>query len=271
MSFVPKLIAVDLDFTLLGDDRQVSRRNADALRAAIKQGIHVIAATGRMPHGAMQHVRKVGITDPCVFYNGAMISNPVTGEVYFENTIDVPTASELCKLCKENDWYFFKFVGDRFYVRDRNSELVSSYEQKVQLDGIELGEDFWRVDKPLEKIVLYPKDRAEFKKIESELAKRFKDKLYFCESEKLNLDVMSISVNKAKSVEAVASMLGVKREDVMAFGDSENDTEMIEWAGVGAAMANAADAVKAVADVIAPSNNDDGVAVIIERLLKNGL
>lgn len=264
---LPKLIALDMDGTMLGGDSLPSERTKEALRAAQRAGIRVSAATGRMYPSAMIHIRDIGIESASIFYNGALIREPLTDRTIYERGLGVDLTAEILRYFKENDWYVQIYSDDKLIVRDSGDERCKFYEKICGIPAAALGEGFWTCGLDSAKLLGICFDKAEFRRMCDMVRERFGSRIYQASSWGSFIEIVHPEVNKALALKRVAEYYGIPREDVMAFGDGANDIEMLRWAGTGVAMGNAKDCVKAAADVTAPPHTEDGAARIIEALL----
>lgn len=268
MSYAPKLIALDLDGTLFNSDSSMSPRTKLALQSAIAQGIKVIIATGRMYPSAMPVIKEIGVKAPCVFYNGAIVRDPLNNETLYERGLGVDLTAEVVAFYHSMGWYIQMYADDRLYVCDSSDLKAKFYESIAKINSVPLGEDFWQFKTDATKLLGISQDKETFYEMARRTKEHFSKRLYCATSWGAFVEMVHPQVNKAHGLEIAARHAGVERCDVMAIGDSGNDREMLEWAGVGVAMGNASGEAKAAADEIAPTNDEDGVAVIVERYLK---
>ncbi len=265
--FNPKLIALDMDGTILNSMGELTERTKSALQRAMSLGIRVVIATGRMYPSALPVILEIGTTEPCVFYNGAVVRNPVTGEILYEKAIGVDLTSEVVNYYHEHKWYIQIYLNDNLYVVDNNDLRCKLYESISGIRAVPLGEKLWDFRVASTKLLGIADNTKSFREMEELTRARFGERLYTATSWGAFVEMAHPDVNKARGVAAVAQNIGISREDVLSIGDSGNDKEMIAWAGFGVAMGNAPDFVKAAADEVAPDNDHDGVAVTIERFL----
>lgn len=266
--FKPELIVVDMDGTILNEESNLSSRTEEALKRAIASGIKIISATGRMYTSAKPILRRIGIDAPCIFFNGALIRNPQTDETAYERTLGTDLTSELLAFYRENNWYIQMYHNDKLLVLDDNDERCKYYEKTSRVKAVSMGESFWEFDGASVKMLAMAFESDLFDLMIKRTVEKFADRLYTTTSWSSLVEMVHPEVNKARSLTLVAESLGVEQRKVLAFGDGANDKEMLAWAGVGVAMGNAPDGVKECADIIAPDNGNDGVAVIIEKLLQ---
>lgn len=267
-NFKPKLIAVDMDGTILNEEGNLTPRTEAALKRAAASGITVVSATGRMYPSARPILRQIGVTTPCIFFNGAQIRNPATDETVYERTLGIALTAELLSFYRENNWYIQIYHDDKLFVADDSDERCKYYEKTSRIKAVPLGKSFWDYGVASIKMLGIAFESDVYRAMVEKTADRFGNRLYTATSWGSFIEMVHPQVNKARALASVAKSLGVGQRDVMAFGDGENDVEMLAWAGVGVAMGNASERVRGRADVIAPDNDSDGVAVIIEKLLE---
>lgn len=263
----PKLIALDMDGTMLDNDSRLTLRTKAALQAAQKAGIRVVVATGRMYPSAMIHINEIGIKSACIFYNGALIRDTESGKTLYEQNLGRELTAEIMSYFHERSWYIQMYTDDLLVVEDDGDERCKYYESICGLKAVALGEKFWSCERDTAKLLGISFDKEIFAKMCEAVKREFGSRIYHATSWNAFIEMVHPSVNKAAALRRVCELYGVAREEVMAIGDGGNDAEMVSWAGTGVAMGNARDAVKAAADIIAPPNTEDGAAQIIERLL----
>lgn len=263
----PKLLAIDIDGTLLNPQGELTARTENALKRAKDKGIEIILATGRMCESGLVFAKKLGITAPSVFYNGAMVINPVTGKVYQKQEVSGNFVTTVSAFFREKGWYLQKYIDDRLCVVDENDEHCKYYISIAKVKAHSVGEKFWTLNGASTKLLGCCDKPEDLNDMLRQTKEKFGQQLYVASSWKRFVELMNPLVNKAHAVEFAASMLGIKQNEVACFGDSGNDVEMLRWAGLGVAMGNATSETKQAADVVAKSNAEDGLAQFIEELL----
>ena len=260
-----KLIASDMDDTLLNSNTKISERNAAAIRKAIDAGIIFMIATGRMYVSVKPYADALGLDVPLVTYNGALVKGSKSGRVYFEHPLKLETALELLAYCKEKDYYIQSYQGDALWVKE-HTEFSAYYTRISGIPATAVGEKLYHPEMAPYKLLAMTKPEI-FKEVWRDIQQRFAGKVVVTSSRDNFLELMEPGVNKWNAVKAVAESYGIKPEEIMCIGDSNNDLSMIENAGIGVAVANAKPAVRAAAKVVTDSNDEDGVAKVIERVL----
>lgn len=260
-----KLIASDMDDTLLNSSVQISERNARAIKSALAAGKIFLIATGRMYVSARPYAEKLGLDMPLVTYNGALVKGSASGEVFYEHKMKLETANEVLAYCKEKGYYVQLYVGDDILIK----EVTDCSRMYTKISGIPttpIGDALFHTDEAPYKILVMT-GAEEFAEVWQQFAEKFKGKLDVTSSKDNFLELMEPGINKWEAVKSVAASYGVTPDEIMCIGDSNNDISMIANAGIGVAVANAKDNVKAHAKIVTASNNDDGVALVIESIL----
>lgn len=260
-----KLLAVDLDDTLLDKSSQVSPRCREAIKKAVEKGVTVTVATGRMYAAALPFARQLELDVPIITYNGALIKSSLSGEVLFEQTLDQAVAADVLMLFRERGWYIQVYVGDQLYIAEPN-ERARIYENLTKVKAIPVGEDLYSMSEHVLKMLSLANE-SEIQEISRVIQDKFKGKVFAPISRPTYLEIVHPSINKGRSLDFLASRLGITRNEVMAIGDSNNDLDMIEYAGLGVAMGNALPNVKAAANVVTLANDEDGVAEAIYKYI----
>ncbi len=259
-----KLIAVDLDETLLGPDHRILPRNARAVRAVADLGVACVIASGRMHEATTAFAAELGLDDPIVSYNGAMVRVPSTRELWHHERVPAEAASAVIEYCARDGYHLNYYLDDRLYVANRGEwaefyveHTGSPMEVVGSLDHL-IGTD------PTKMILIDAPDVT--RRLEAEFVERFGTSLYITRTNPEYLEFMNPNANKGRALELVAARLGVPREQVAAFGDGRNDLPMIRWAGLGVAMGTGRREVIEVADRVAPPYDASGLAVVLEDL-----
>ena len=258
-----KLVAVDMDDTLLDETLKVSPRTSEAIHRAQEQGVVVVIATGRMFTSALPFAKALHIKAPIITYNGGMVRYPISKEMVFHKTIEGTVADKVVTLFRERGWYLQSYMNDELYVVER-CEKAKSYEQLAGIQAIALGDEFYaKKHEPTKMLTIaQPHEIQEIQKI---INTEFPGEIFTATSKSNYLELTHPSVNKGHALSLLADKLSIKQEEVMAIGDSNNDYPMIEYAGFGVAMGNASERVKKIAQAITAHNNAHGVAEAIEK------
>jgi Cof subfamily protein (haloacid dehalogenase superfamily) len=211
------------------------------------------------------YARKAGIEDPVVCYQGAVVAEPVTGRWLRHVPILLELARETIAALNDEGFGLNCYVSDELYVAEITPE-ARRYADFQDLELHPVGDLLRWLDEPPTKLVVID-DPDVLDDLKQQMLARFGDRLYISKSLPYFLEFASPDVTKASGLEFVAEHLGFSREHTVAFGDGENDIELVEWAGYGVAVGNAHDRVKEVADFVCPSVDEEGVARVLEAYL----
>ncbi len=268
-----RLLAVDLDDTLLNSSSQISARNREAIREAADAGIEFLIVTGRMFRTSVGFLEQLGFVDDCplINYHGALVKKARSRETLLHRPIPNQLAVQVLEEAEKTDYHVSVFIEDDLYIREENE--YSRYYQSFS--GIEL-QPVGKLSTFLQKNGSSPTKMSIIRwdgtidDIEESLRISFTDQLAILQSRPYFLEITDRLATKGQTLNWYTKQRGIKPEEVIAVGDGPNDLDMLAFAGLGVAVANARPEVKKVADVITASNDDDGVAAIIESYIFNG-
>lgn len=236
-----------------------------ALRAAHAAGIHVVIATGRMFRSVLPYAEAARIEAPLVCYQGAAVVDPATRAWLLHEPIPLALAREAVGAVQDEGFALNCYVDDDLYVAEV-TEHARSYADFQSIPLHEVGDLLGWIEQPPTKLVVVD-DPARLDALRPRLEERFGERLFIAKSLPYFLELASPTISKGTGLAFVAEHLGFTAERTVAFGDGENDLELLEWAGFGIAVENATDALKARADWICPSAEGQGVARAIEAYL----
>jgi hypothetical protein len=229
--------------------------------------LHVIVVTGRMVRSVRPYLLDAGLADPVVCYQGAVVADPVSGALLRHVPLPRADALEAIAAIEAAGFHLNCYVDDLLYVAEVTPE-ARAYADFQRLEIHPVGDlRAWLAADPTKLVAVG--DPAALDELEDELKLRFAGRLYISKSLPYFLEVASPEVSKAAGLEFVAERLGFGPGETIAFGDGENDIDLLEWAGYGVAVANAHDEVLRRADLICPSVEQEGVAQVIEALLNS--
>jgi Cof subfamily protein (haloacid dehalogenase superfamily) len=218
-----------------------------------------------MFRAARPYALDAGIEDPIVCYQGAVVAEPVSGRWLRHVPIPLELARETIAALNEEGFGLNCYVDDELYV----AEITPEAKKYADFQGLTLhrvGDLLLWLDKPPTKLVVIDEPEV-LNGLKQRMIERFGGRLYISTSLPYFLEFAAPEVTKAAGLEFVAEHVGFARERTVAFGDGENDIELVEWAGYGVAVGNAQDDVKQVADFVCPSVDVEGVAFVLEAYL----
>ncbi|NLM12276.1 MAG: HAD family phosphatase [Epulopiscium sp.] len=254
-----KLIGLDMDGTLLNSKHEVTQNTQSVLKECMEKGIKVVLASGRLWESMYAFTKHLGLVDEYVSLNGAIITSPKDQQKVFKSFIKDEEYHYLLHQLKDIKMPVYVFDMDRYYTQ-KNWDDKESMEE---ISGVkaELIEDFYSIQHPT-KILLSFQNEEEIKA----LTERIKHPDYKLIRTGFNyIEIVRKCISKGEAIRWIAQKYGVHKEEILTIGDSENDIEMLSYAGLGIAMDNAAPNVKAVADTITDSCDNEGVAKAIKK------
>ena len=260
-----RLIALDLDGTLLNSALKLSEGNAQVVRLALDRGVKVVLATSRWFSLATRTAERLGIDTPLVCSNGAVVRRPQDGSELLHLRLDQEVAREVTALGDERGWEMFTTIGDATFMRTRPGAPESLPGglriSERQADELARGQPT--------AVLVFGNDAVD--EISQRLLPAYDGRAKFSLNRPINLPPYVVlthpDADKAGALEMVCRQMDVPLSEVMAMGDSESDLAMLRLAGLGIAMDNSPDVVKRAALHVAPSNDEDGVAWAIERFV----
>lgn len=265
-----KLLVLDVDGTLLNDEREISKRTLAALLKVQQMGVRIVLASGRPTYGLMPLAKTLELGNYGGFvlsYNGCQIIKAQNGEILFERRINPEMLPYLEKKARKNGFAIFTYHDDTLITDSPDNEYIKNEALLNNLKIIREDEFSTAIDfAPCKCMLVSDKEKALIG-LEQHWEKRLAGTLDAFRSEPYFLEVMPCGVNKANTLGALLEHLGVTREEVIAVGDGVCDVTMLQLAGMGVAMGHSQDSVKVCADYVTASNEEDGVALAVEKLI----
>ena len=258
-----KLLALDLDGTLLMRDNTIPQEVKDALAALTARGIIVTLSTGRMYPTVQKYALELGLTSPLICYNGALIRDAAGSEPLLYSPLPLDLQNEIIRCGEANGWYLQLYQNDHVTAAEIVRETLADPDSKT-LPPVALGKlseaDLQRSPKMMsmcapEEVPIRMKAFAE----------ATGGRLYIASSTPTLVEMMQKGVCKSEALKVLCAHYGILQEEVVVCGDSGNDADMVAWAGVGCAMANATPALKELADYVCEHSNSYGVLEVIQR------
>lgn len=263
-----KLVAMDMDGTLLNEKLEISPRTKEAIKKAREEGVVVTLATGRMYQSVLPFAQELDLAIPLITYNGALVRDSATGETYYHEPVALEYAKEILAIAESRNLHINLYLDDNLYVKEINRR-VEFYANIANVKAYAVGSlvDFLQ-DSPTK--ILSIGEPEELKGLAGEIQEKMEGKVAVTTSNPRFLEIISPLVSKGQALKELAQKLGIKQEEVVAFGDNYNDLSMIEYAGLGVAMSNGPLEVQKKANLVALSNEEEGVADILERYVLKG-
>ncbi len=271
-----KLICIDMDGTLLNDKKNISERNLKTIRLADQKGVRIAVCTGRIFTSAEFFSDLLGVKSPVIASNGAYIREKNGDEVVYKATLGVEKCKKLLSIYRQYNLAPHYYTKDTIFIEKMlsSSKFYEEVNKTLPVDNqikIELVKDwnevFHKYEKEILKGIAVNDDIDKIQGAKSAL--RDMEDFEVVSSRFDNFEVMNKGVSKGSAVKFLADYYGIAKEQVICIGDSENDLSMIKFAGLGVAMGNGNNEVKAAASYITDDNNCDGVSKVIEKFVLN--
>jgi len=260
-----KLLACDLDGTLMDETFTFTPRVKAAVAQAMDRGVAVTIATGRAYPSALSFARELGITLPLICTQGGLVKDPLTGHVLYQAIMSLSLAREVIALSQQRGWHLTFYVDDQVYLTGfRGPRLF--YDQMFSLPLRVVSDFSVAIARPPDKFIIIA-EPEEADAIVPELREQFAGRLRVVRSHRNFVEGNPLGASKGQALAHLAAWLGICQSQTAAVGDNDNDADMLAWAGLGMAMGNAHPDLKAIADVILPPVEQDGVAVAIEKYI----
>lgn len=264
-----KVLVLDIDGTLTNSKKEITENTKKAIWDVMAKGHKVVLASGRPTPGMKRYEKELELQERggyLLSFNGARIVDCQSGDIIYQRTLPKSSIPKLYRFAKEHGAGIITYLGDTVISAFEPDEYIL-YEAKINELPVRVEKDFlYFVDFEVNKCLMTapPKKAAQLEKL---LQEKYGDRLSIYRSEPYFVEIMSQNVDKASSLDKVLPILRVSRENTICCGDGYNDLSMIKYAGVGVAMGNAQEEVKAAADYITATNDEDGLVEAIERFI----
>lgn len=262
-----KLVAIDMDGTLLTPNLEISKPTIEVTRRAIDKGVMIILSTGRMHLAALPFANTLQLDVPMITCNGALIKCAKTNEEYYKKIVPQKYVEEVIQYCVKNTLSVSIYHNDEILILDDQNIYIHKHFDKATPEYVDNIDEIY--EKPIIKLLIGCNNKNLLKYHTHLLYEKYKDRLMFYFSLPHFVEIVSIEANKKNALEFLVDKFDINKEEVIAIGDNFNDMEMIKYAGLGVAMGNAPDYLKEVANYVTHSNDEDGVKYILERFILN--
>ena len=260
-----RLLALDVDGTLLDDGHRLSDENEEAVRKLVAEGVRVVLFTGRAYPALEEVIRRIGLKDAAATQNGSLILDVPEGRTLHEEMISVQDCRMILEYCRENGFDPLLYQGDAVYSK-LTGKYLDIFEtcMGLKVSAVdEIGACYQQI--PLGKILILD-EPGRVQQAKNWIHQTFGGRV----SAELAYD-FSLEIggsDKGRALAWLADYYGIDRKEIMAVGDGENDRNMLQTAGFSVAMGNAMDRVKETADAVTLTNNENGVAAAIRNYMK---
>ena len=262
-----KMLVLDIDGTIFRKDYTATKRVQETLKSLVRNDIKVVLCTGRMYAATKSIAQELGLNTPVICYQGGLIKDFVNNDTtLWEKPMDAQLAREVILTLKERNIFFNLYINDVLMV-EHDDRLVREYVDDRKLDYKIIG-DCSNLDlNGINKILAIDDDIHLIENLQKEMAERFKDKLYVIRSTPRFCEFSDPAATKGNALRFLANVWGIKKEEIMACGDQDNDIEMLLAAGTKVAMGNATEDLKKIADYVTDSVDNDGVVTAVAKFI----
>lgn len=265
------LLALDLDGTLTDSKKQITPVVRWALKLFMAMGGRIVLASGRPTYGILPLAEELELKQKggyILAYNGGCVTDCKTGRILHQQTLDPKDVAVLAKQAKEQGVNLMTYKGPYLLAMDPQEKYCRE-ESRINRMEVKPAENFAReITFPVTKCLMTGEGDY-LEKVEKRMQSYWQGRLSICRSAPYFLEITAKGIDKAKALGQLLSHLGLERDNLIACGDGFNDQSMISFAGIGVAMANGQPQVKEAAQYIAPSNDEDGVADVVCRLMES--
>ena len=259
-----RLLAIDLDGTLLTPQHKVSPYTLDVLKRAVADGMRLVIATGRVPFSFHRVIKDLPLNAPQITSNGATVIDMSTNTLVHQQLVPPHYILPVVEYARSLDLQFCYYTNEYLYAEQALYDRQNWYLSGIPIRRVENIEDVY--PQPCIKIGAFG-DASTLRAKRRDLESHFAGQLYVTQTAEQWLEFLHPEVSKANALRTITQMLDIRPEEVIAFGDNHNDIEMLRFAGLGIAMGNAHQEVKAAADYVTLRNVDDGVAAALEKFV----
>lgn len=264
------LIALDLDGTLLSDEKIISNKNKQIISKAIEEGHIVVIATGRPHRASIQYYQELGLKTPMVNFNGALIHHPTDRKWdVLHNPMPKRTALSIVETCYDLGVHnVLAEVQDQVYLDKYNQDLIDIFYQTAEDSPFVIGSLKSKLKEDPTSLLIHPKEdhiislRNHLDEFHAEVIEHRKWGAPWNV-----IEIVKKGINKAVGLRKIAHYYQIPEDRIIAFGDEDNDLEMIDYAGVGVAMGNAIDQLKSIANHVTVTNEESGIGLFLEEYL----
>lgn len=264
-----KYLALDVDGTLQNSSKQITEHTRETIIHAQEMGVKVIISSGRPTYGCAPLAEELQLEKfggYILAFNGGEITEWATKKQMYEKTVPAEHIPLLYHNAKDNGYDILVYHGNEIIIEDATNKYANLSSTRNRMKIHEVTSFLDAVQFPIQKCLIVGEPDG-LCILEEKMKAEFEGKLNVCRSEPYFMEITPSNIDKAKCLAVLLDKIGAKREELIACGDAPNDKAMIEYAGLGVAMGNAHDSVKEVADFITLTNDEDGVAHVVERFI----
>ncbi|WP_410207459.1 Cof-type HAD-IIB family hydrolase [Fusobacterium sp.] len=260
-----KAVALDLDGTLLTEDKKITKLTKEVLKEMEKKGIRVYLVTGRTYVSAKPFADELGLNSVIVTYNGAKVVDYRDDRILFEQPLEEKYTKTIIKMAKDKNIHVNLYQDNKWYVEDPDNEEALHYASFTGLTPVKKDFDSFD-DYAMTKITIQDMDNSDtFNDLCNEIERMFGTKVYTAKSQDYLFEILNKNVNKGIVLRRVLESEGIRLNDCVAFGDALNDLEMLTEVGYGVAMGNSPVTLKKRVRYVTDTNDNNGVAKFLKK------
>src|SRR5574344_2457236 len=264
-----KMLASDIDGTIFNKKFECSEDTRDCIKNLSNIGVRVVLSTGRMYRATAPIAKYLGLTTPVISYQGALVKNFYDNQ---ETLYSVPTSSkiacEVIEILRKKKIHTHLYLNDKLYVESDDAEIASYTTQRyITYTHVKSFNDL-KIEN-VNKVLAIKHDENVINDLTVELQERYKEKLYIVKSTPYFCEISNPYATKGNAVRFLANLWGIKKEEILAIGDQDNDIELLKSAGIAVAMGNATSTLKSYADYVTDTVDNDGIKKAIEKFILN--
>lgn len=276
---VYKLVCIDMDGTLLNRKGKIAIETKNALIEAHKKGVHIVINTGRIYNNAAYYSNLLGVKSPVIAANGAFIREKDSEKVIYSCGLGKGQCRDILDVALKYNLVPHFHTYNKVFVASRFHRLISYLvfsrklpeNMKIKSEVVSSKEKWYKVfeenENEIVKCIIFHTDSKKISEVKEQL--KTIESLEVVSSGSHNIEINAKGVSKGNAAKVLANYYGLKSDEVICIGDNENDISMIEYAGLGVAMGNALTIVKEKADYVTATNDEHGVAKVIEKFILN--
>lgn len=263
-----KMLVLDIDGTIYKKNFTASETVKKTLKELVNNGIRVVLATGRMFSATIKVAQDIGITEPVICYQGGYIRECNTdGCVIMQKNVPPEYTKEIINILRNNNIHCNIYMDDILVVEDDN-ETIKQYTDERNVKYI-VADSFDSIElKNINKILAIDSDPKKIENLQKNLSYTYAEDLYIIRSTPNFCEISNKEATKGNAIRFLSEKWNIKKEEIMAIGDQDNDIEMLKAAGIAVAMGNATDDLKKIADYVTDTVDNDGVVKAIEKFIK---
>ena len=267
-----KLIAFDCDGTLLNDQKQIDKETIEVIKKVKDRGVKIVLATSKSFYRIKNYLDELDLLEQeqyTVSFNGGYVLNNTEVEVLHKELLSYEAVSKIVEFGKQFNLYTFIYEKDRIIANKPNDSYV-----KHNPDVPFIVADFDKLDLTkisVHKIIIHGPNKQEVSKAKSMLGNEYNNMCEVTSSNVNNIEFIPFGNSKTTGLKAIGKKLNIEADEMIAFGDNENDIDMFNYVGYKVAMGNGIDELKQISNLVTLSNNENGIAIAIEKMINKGI